>query len=677
VKIVTGFPRRVREVEHCWIPLSDGCRLAARLWLPDDAEASPVPAILEYLPYRKRDLTRARDEPMHRYLAGHGYAAVRVDVRGTGESDGLFLDEYAEQEIADGVEVIRWLAARPWCTGAVGMMGKSYGGFNALQVAARRPPALRAIIVVCASDDRYADDAHYMGGCLLSENLVWGTALLGLTALPPDPALVGAGWRERWRTRLERAVLHPETWLRHQWRDDYWRHGSVCEDLGRIACPVYAIGGWADAYSNAIPRLVAALGSPSKGLVGPWAHLYPHQGLPGPAVGFLQEALRWWDRWLKGLATGVTQEPRYRVWMQESARPRPFHALRPGRWVAEDSWPSPRITPRRWVLAPGRLVDVPGPEIRLDHRSPETVGLAAGAWCDFGVAGDAPADQRPDDAGSLTFDSEPLCERLEILGAPTAVLALAVDRPAAFIAVRLNEVFPDGASARVSYGLLNLTHRMGHERSEPLEPGRRYVVCIRLRDVGHAFAAGSRLRVAMSSAYWPIAWPAPEPVTLGVFTGKSHLELPVRPARAEDARLEPLAEPEGAPPLAETVLRPARAERTIAAGAAGGETLCTVLNEGSGFGSGARSRLAAIDLEFEHAVVERYAIRGDDPLSARAEIVQTTTLARPGWRVRVETEARLSATRDAFALEARLDAFEGDTRIAARSWDRRIPRDGI
>ena len=301
MKIRTSFPHQIREIENCWIPMPDGCRLAARIWLPCDADSHPVPAIIEYIPYRKRDRTRWRDEPMHRYFAGHGYAAIRIDLRGAGESDGVLCDEYLEQEQDDGVAAIAWIASQPWCSGAVGMMGKSWGGFNALQIAARRPPALQAIITVCSTDDRYADDAHYMGGCLLNENLMWGSVLLTINAQPPDPALVGDRWRTMWLERLEHSPLYAERWLRHQRRDEYWKHGSVSEDFSLIQCPVYAIGGWADGYSNAVPRLLAGLTVPRKGLVGPWAHVYPHDGVPGPAIGFLQEALRWWDHWLKGM----------------------------------------------------------------------------------------------------------------------------------------------------------------------------------------------------------------------------------------------------------------------------------------------------------------------------------------------------------------------------------------
>jgi putative CocE/NonD family hydrolase len=296
--MVSEFPRRVREIENQWIELADGCRLAARIWLPEDAAQDPVPAILEYLPYRKRDGTVERDELTHPYLAGHGYAGVRVDMRGNGDSDGLMADEYTRQEHDDALEVIAWLAAQTWCSGAVGMMGISWGGFNALQVAARRPPALKAIVTLCSTDDRYADDIHYMGGCLLTDNLAWASVMLAYSSRPPDPALVGERWREMWLERLEHTPLLIENWLRHQRRDAFWQHGSVCEDFSAIQCAVYAVGGWADGYSHAIPRLLEGLGCPMKGLSGPWAPRYPHVALPGPPIGFLLEMLRGWAHWL-------------------------------------------------------------------------------------------------------------------------------------------------------------------------------------------------------------------------------------------------------------------------------------------------------------------------------------------------------------------------------------------
>ena len=318
MRIVRDLPRPVRTIDHVWIPLADGTRLGARIWLPEDAESDPVPAILEYIPYRKGDGTAPRDHPRHTYFAGHGYAVLRVDLRGSGESDGLLHDEYLPQEQEDAVEVLRWIGEQPWCTGAAGMFGISWGGFNGLQVAARRPPELKAVISLCSTDDRYADDVHYRGGAVLAlEMLSWGASMLSFNAIAPDPEVAGPGWREAWLERIDSVEPYEYEWLRHQRRDDYWKQGSVCEDFGAIECPVYAIGGWADGYSEAVLRLVAGLGAPSKGLIGPWSHSFPDEVEPGPAIGFLQECLRWWDQWLKGEDTGIADEPLLRVWMQE------------------------------------------------------------------------------------------------------------------------------------------------------------------------------------------------------------------------------------------------------------------------------------------------------------------------------------------------------------------------
>ena len=329
--IVTQFPRQVREIENLFITLSDGCRLAARIWLPADAEQKPVPAILEYLPYRKRDGTAERDHLTHPYFAGNGYACIRVDMRGSGESDGLLDDEYLKLEQDDCLEVLKWIAAQPWCTGSIGMIGISWGGFNGLQVAARRPAELKAVISLCSTDDRYADDIHFMGGCLLNDNLQWASVMLGYMSRTPDKALLGDAWRDVWLKRLEHQPLLVAHWLRHQRRDELWKHGSICEDWSAITCPVYLVGGWADGYSNTIPRMLAHLQCPKKGLIGPWAHKYPHFAKPGPQIGFLQESLRWWDKWLKGIETGIMDEPQYRVWMEEPERPLAYYddAARP------------------------------------------------------------------------------------------------------------------------------------------------------------------------------------------------------------------------------------------------------------------------------------------------------------------------------------------------------------
>jgi predicted acyl esterase len=678
-RVRTGFEHKVHHIENVFIPLSDGCRLAARIWLPENAEQRPVPAILEYIPYRKRDFMRARDEPIHHYLAGHGYANVRVDLRGSGDSDGVLSDEYLPIEQADAVEVIAWLAAQPWCDGNVGMFGISWGGFNSLQVAALAPPALKAVITLCASDDRYADDAHYMGGCLLNENQIWGTVLFGLNALPPDPAIVGPRWRDMWLQRLRNDRPFPAVWLEHQRRDGYWKQGSVCEDFSRIQCPVYAIGGWADGYSNAVGRLLAGLPGPRKGLIGPWAHAFPHNALPGPAIGYLQEALRWWDHWLKGIDTGIMAEPMLRAWMQDSAAPQPLHAERSGRWIAEASWPSSRIQMQTWYLdAPALLSRTPGNVTQLEVQSPQTTGSTGGDWCGFGAEGEAPMDQRADDGRSLIFDSPAFTSDTEILGAPKVVLRLSASAAQAVLAVRLNDIAPDGTSTLVTYGVLNLSHRDSHEYPQPLEPGKTVEARLALNDIAHRFPAGHQLRLAISTSYWPLIWPAPTAFTLAVECGMSHLDIPLRPAHELDEQLQAFESAEAAPTASsQSALQPHAFTRSYERDLTTHDTIYRLFSAGGDLEKGAVMHIDAIDMNLGHTVERTFSIGENHPLSARARISERLMMQRGDWSIRVHAETELSADANHFRLRARLHALEGESReeVFVREWDESIPRD--
>ena len=668
------MPGAFTEIENIWIEMSDGCRIAARIWLPEGAEANPVPAILEYIPYRKRDFMRSRDEPIHRYFAAHGFAAIRVDIRGSGDSEGVLNDEYAPQEHADALQIIEWIAAQSWCSGSVGMMGISWGGFNALQVAALDPPALKAIITLCSTDDRYADDAHYMGGCLLNENMQWGSILMLYTALPPDPDVVGDRWREMWMQRLEALQPFPAVWMGHQARDEYWRHGSVCEDYAAIKCPVYAVGGWADGYSNAIPRLMENLSCPKKGLIGPWAHTFPHDGVPGPAIGFLQEATRWWRHWLKGESTGIMDEPALRVWMQESVAPQPQYAEWPGRWISESRWPSPNTAPRRLFVDTGQLGETSEQPIELSFSSPQTTGVRAGEWCGFGADGEMPRDQRPDDGGSLVFDSAPLQDRIEILGPPMVELDIKADKPTALLAARLSDLAPDGSALRVSYGLLNLTHRESHETPVPLTPGEWHRIRLQLNDVAHAFPAGHRFRLALSTSYWPIAWPSREAVVLSVRTGSGYLELPVRPPQASDAHLLPFAPAFAAPGTVHKKLRHRPMRRSIEMDLASNELVYTLRSDGGDLDGAALVHIEEIGLDLGYSLLKRYRIIETDPLSAQAEFAQTALLRRDHWTVRLSCTTRLTATAEMFQFSGELVAHEGDVEVAHRDWVLAIPR---
>lgn len=665
-----SFPYPIREIEHTTIPMPDGVRLAARIWLPVDAEERPVPAVLEYIPYRKNDFTAFRDSIRHPYFAGHGYASVRVDMRGSGDSEGILYDEYLPQEQDDALEVMAWLAAQPWCTGDVGIIGKSWGGFNGLQIAARRPPQLKAVISIYSTDDRYADDVHFRGGCLLAcDMLPWASRMFVMNGLPPDPRHVGERWREMWLDRLQHTPPFIEAWMSHQTRDTFWKHGSICEDFGDITCPVYAVGGWADAYTNAVPRLLEGLPGPRKGLIGPWSHEYPEVATPGPAIGFLQECLRWWDYWLKGVDTGIMDEPMLRVWLQDSVEPSPYYRERPGRWVAEPAWPSPNLEPQTYWLNSGTLDQAPAAEMELSYLGSSLAGADAGVWCPYGDPADLPPDQRAEDGLALSFESGPLQEPVEILGFPEVTLTVSADRPNALVVVRLCDVGPTGSSLLVSRGFLNLTHRDSHEQPSPLEPGRRYTVRIRLDVAGHRLPAGHRWRLSISPTYWPQAWPSPEPVTLSIFTGQaSRLILPVRPPRAEDDRVPPFELPESSPPLkfeqVKSYARKRAVQRDI-----GRKTL-----DLTDVSDGGRKKLLPDGLEFYSRSSEVFSIFETDPLSAAIRCEHTMGMQRGEWRIRIETVSTMSADAEAFYITNLIEAYEGNSRIFTRASDFKAPR---
>jgi uncharacterized protein len=679
VQTVESFPYEVRVTENVFIPMRDGARLAARIWRPVTEE--PLPAVLEYIPYRKRDLTRGRDALNHPYLAGHGYVSVRVDLRGSGDSDGVLYDEYLAAEHDDACEVIAWLADQPWCDGNVGMMGISWGGFNSLQVAARRPPALKAIVSASATEDLYVDNMHYMGGCLLSDNLSEATVMLAFNSLPPDPAIVGDRWREMWHERLADSGLWIEQWLEHQRRDDYWKRASVNEDYAAVQCPVLAVGGWADGYTNAIFRLLEHLDVPRLGLIGPWGHKYPHLGVPGPAIGFLQEMVRWWDYWLKGRDTAIMDEPMLRVWMQDSISPHPSYADRPGRWVSEPCWPAPDIDERRFTLGRYSLSEEPMPARTLDLQSPLSVGMFAGKWASYAATPDLPSDQRDEDGGSLVFETEPLDDTCEVLGLPTVDLEVSSDRPNAMVAARLSDVAPNGEATRVTYGVLNLTHRDGSASPRPLEPGRSYRVRLSLNGIAHSFPPGHRIRLSVSSSYWPLVWPSPEPAMLTITTGDSVLTLPQRPPRDADEHLRPFGPPQAAPESPVTHIEPGthhwKVERDLETGIS---TLEIENDQGT-------MSLDDTGTMVRRATTEWFSFQDNDVTSVRGETRTLRRLERDDWRTEVTTQTVLRCTAEEFVLDAQLDAYELEDpasdpralgkRVYSQNWHRRIPRDWV
>lgn len=667
-RVRTDFPRKVRELENVWIPMPDGVRLAARIWLPEDADDDPVPAILEYLPYRKRDGTVRRDHLTHPYFAGFGYAGVRVDMRGTGDSEGVCLGEYLLQEQDDAVAVIDWLAAQPWCAGKVGMIGISWGGFNGLQVAARRPSALGAVITLCSTDDRYADDIHFMGGCCLTDKLAWGATAFTIANTPPDPEIVGERWLDMWKERIESNGLWMLDWFRHQRRDAFYAHGSICENYGNVEVPVYAVGGWADGYTNAIFRMMERLKCPRKALIGPWAHKYPHFATPGPRIGFLQECLRWWDQHLKGVDTGVMDEPMVRAWIQDPAPPSAEHNMRPGRWVAEPDFVSPGGAPRSWFPSAGDLRDV-DQCATLVLASPENAGWTAPSWCAYGVDPDGAIDQNGE-AGLMTvFETEPISEDIDLLGFPMLYARASADAPQANLAATLSAVDSRGRAALISFGVLNLTHAKSHAAPEPLAPGAPVSIQLQLNACGQRIAKGQKLRLGLSTAYWPVIWPSQSSVT--VTLEQPRLDLPLRAPCALDDQLAPFREAEGALPLeTETLSEWAYRRARQIDYATGVETFERISDSGEDLhkhtGIATRSTTSEV-----------FSIHPSDPNTASGRCKWTKSFARGGWRAEVETEVTVQALAQAWRVAARLTARQGDELVAEREWREDIARDHV
>ena len=661
-------------IETVWIPMPDGTNLAARLWLPDSARDDPVPCILEYIPYRRRDRTRIRDEGMHPRFAEAGYAAIRVDQRGSGDSEGVMLDEYTDTETRDGVDAIAWIAEQPWCDGNVGMFGKSWGAYNSFQVAARRPPALKAIAPVMGTDDRWLEDIHFYGGVLAGDNFWWGSIMQLYNSFPPDPRIVGDRWRDMWRERLEAMTYWPAQWLEHQTRDGMWRRGSISENYSDIDVPVYFFGGWADLFRDTPFRIAQHLKVPLKILMGPWAHLYPHDGIPGPKVDFVAEAIRFWDHHLKGIDTGLMDEPPLRFYLQESVPPSGMHAERPGAWVEEAAWPSGNVS--EWVLHlnSGSLDSSAqdGPDLTV--RSPQTFGSAGGDMCSFAIPGDTPCDCRIDAAGALCFRADPAVAPLDILGQPTVSLSVSADRAQGFVAALLVDEAPDGAQTLISRGFANLMHRDCDTSPEPVVPGEPIRITVPLHGIGYRMATGHRLMVQIATAYWPILWPSSEPVTLTVPPGSSTLSLAVRRPTEPAGRALPAPGPVPAPKI--SFIADGSMERSIKTDLTTGEHVSRFFVDGGVFGPVGRVRLDETGTEMTDVSDRIHRIRPDDPLSAVATMDQEATFERADWKVRVKTTAKQTATSDSFVLEATVSCWDGDELFHEVGWHHEIPRNG-
>ncbi|MDK1378277.1 MULTISPECIES: CocE/NonD family hydrolase [unclassified Sinorhizobium] len=661
---VQEVPKRgFTVIENHWLPLTDGTHLAARIWMPEGANEAPVPAVLEFLPYRKRNGTAQRDEANYPVFAAAGIAGVRVDLRGSGDSEGVLEGEMTPQQLLDAAEIIAWISAQPWSNGSVGMWGISWGGGNTLRVAGiQMPTALKAVIACSASVDRYRDMLRYKGGAHSSLNLSWQAQLTGYMCRPPDPEIVGECWLEMWRQRLENQPFYLEDWLSHQRRDAYWRHLSINEVFEQFPVPVLFACGWSDSYRNSPFQLVEGIPSKAKVLIGPWGHQYPHLAKPGPGTDFLTEAIAWWNHWLRDEPNGADKIPQMRAFILDGPRPVSRRERDPGYWVSMTKWTTPEAL-KLTLNASGTLVDRPPQQKRKRAllRSPLDNGMAAGE-----LYTGTTDDQRIDDAGSLVFQSEVLKEECVLLGRPSLKLTLSSDSPFANIAVRLTDVHPDGAGFRISYGVLNLAHRVNDSEPKPLVPGKEETVIVTLDPCGYRIAPGHRVRLSISTAYWPIILPSPYDAAFDIDLASIVLSLPLLGEHelieiAEPANLNPL-------PAYETLVA-GETKRCFERDVENGITHYRTIEDG-GLMRHPCNGLAERELR-----EEIWSITAHDPLSMTGECRSTMTVSRPGWETVTQGVATLSCTKTEWIISQAVEAHHNGQKFFSRSRTKKIPRD--
>ena len=660
--------RSFTVIENEWIPLKDGTRLAARIWMPEGTEQSPVPAVLEYLPYRKRDGTSARDESTYPVFATAGIAGVRVDIRGSGESEGVIDGEYTPRELSDGCEIIEWIAAQPWSNGKVGMMGISWGGFNCLQVAALKPPALKAVISIASTVDRYNDDIHYKNGCHLSAQLSWAATMLAYQSRSPDPELVGEGWREMWLERLENEPFFLEEWLEHQRRDDFWRHGSICGDFDGFPVPALVIAGWADGYRNTPIKAVEGLGSRAKAMIGPWVHKYPHFAWPKPRADFHSEAIRWWNRWLRDEQNDAEKLPQMRAYILDGPRPALRREADPGRWVVKDAWTPPAMQTLA-VAGDGSLIAAGSAAKGIGDvylRSPLDTGTAAGEYFTLKPDAEMAGDQRIDDAGSLVFQTHPLLEAEDYLGQPVLNLDVACGADTANLVARLVDVHPDGTATRVAFGVLNLAHRNGNAKPAPMQKNHKTRVTLVLDACGYRFRAGHRIRLSLSTSYWPMILPPPNDPGLTIDTATLFLSLPLLGDHREIVVPRP-ANPDPLPSYIEH--SPAKTRRSVERDMTKGVTHYRIY-EDTGLVEHPETGNATQDIRDE-----TWSIKPDDPHSMTGVSTWTCIARRGEQSLRTIATSRLSCTETEWITAAKVEAFEGEEKVFEKIFEKRIGRD--
>ncbi len=652
------------------ICLADGVCLAADLYLPAGRAADARhPVLLEYLPYRK-DESRARNHRLYSYFVAQGYAVARVDIRGTGRSEGrLVPHEYSDIELDDGEEVIAWLASQPWSSGRVGMFGISWGGFNAIQLALRRPPALAAIVPVDATEDLYQDDVHYIDGILHVDSWEMSQDLDNARPGAPDYVIDEAYFENRFDT---------EPWMltyKAEQRDGpFWDRASARDRYADLRVPAYHVGGWYDGYRDSLPRMLANVdGAPQKALIGPWTHAFPHEPWPHPGIEWRREAVRWFDYWLKGIDNGILDEPRLAVYVREWHPPDAALDTVPGYWRWEDGWPLERGEERVLYAQPGRAL-APGVPAAAIHRLRYHAAQGVEAGGPVMWWGDVAHDQRPTDAYSLVYDSAPLAADTEILGLPRVAMRVSADAPQANWFVRLNDVAPDGRVTLVTGAGFNGTHRHSARAPAAIEPGEPFDLDVEMHFTSWVFPKGHRIRLSIGNAQWPMFWPTPYPMTTTLAIGGEHaarLTLPVVPPAGDERRpdfLPPAPGPE-LPGYATLDSGNASGYGEIAAitrDPRSGEALVTAGNASESAYPWGRERWQE---RIEHRASD------GDPATASVRGEHSFDVELANRRLRWESSLDFSSDRETFYYRYTRRLYENGELLREKHWRREIPRD--
>jgi putative CocE/NonD family hydrolase len=525
------------EIRQVWIPMPDGVRLSADLYLPADGQAKNLPVLLEYLPYRKDD-SRARNFSLYSYFLRHGYLVARVDIRGTGNSEGRTIPyEYSDIELDDGEQVIAWLSNQPWSSGKVGMFGISWGGFNSIQMALRNPPALKAFIAICATEDLYQEDVHYIDGIMHTDSWMMSNDLYN--SLPGAPDFVmDEDWYKN-RFDVEPSVY---TYMREQRDGPFWERASALGKYDQIKIPGFHIGGWYDGYRDSLPRMLENVKAPVKAMIGPWDHDFPHNASHSPQMEWRHEAVRWFDHWLKGIDTGIMDEPAFAVYVRDWHPPGPGIYEFPGRWRWEDGWPIERTRNETWFAqGQGSLAKTTAEATVEKQKYVPSSGLEAGGpvmWW-----GSVLPDLQPSDDNALVYDSEPLERPLEILGAPVAHLRVSADATRANWIARIADVAPDGRVTHVAAAAFNGSHRESARTPADIVAGEEFPLNIEMHFTSWVFAPGHRIRFSVANSQWPMLWPTPYPMTTTLALGGeegARVELPVIPQLATNEWRSPV-----------------------------------------------------------------------------------------------------------------------------------------